>query len=894
MKIIREVFFSLIVMLGLVSAGMALAEETYNISVTTTVGTKTCTLSQDKASPGDTITVTLTPAKDSLGAYAVEFLKKGSPMDTIEIPGHPITRSYDHPDQFTFIMPAQDVWLKATCTKTVTIQAAPYLTIKEGTATPASLDNSVSAIPCTYTDKPLACNSTIKNGMFMAMDENWNYLPLDYLYRFEGGEDYGTVGFENNQLKYTPNAKAAGIKVTICLKAVCQGSISTELQFPVQVAAVPDPAKDRDATLSQLNYAVGDGQPVAIPLQPDTYAYKVELPYGTPLDKAIALSGVSTSGKGTITDSSQGNTDYLGSTATLTVQAEDESVTQQYTVHFIVLPPDVAPSVEIDGKAYEDGDKVSLTAGRSYELTLNHGSGAGGFKRGAVASQGDLPFIQGSWQGYYPVTTYNQSFTPKQAGTGKITVQYYDEGDALPARTIVLTVEVQPAPYVPSPPSIITQALPGGTVGAAYDLTLSAGGDPCAWSATGLPQGLSLEGGRISGTPTQTGIFEVTLIASNGGGSDQRRFSLVVYPADARWALTLNAQYLLLTVGGSARLTPQQAEYAALPVVWTVEGDAVTVEEGLVAAVKPGLAYVRCAVDVGGGQRRTAVCRVDVTEGLSDVSGAVLERRKLTVPIYKEQGAKLEIALTVPGNRAKGAPTVGAVSMAAFTQPKAAAEYSIEPIDDRTYYVCAKEGAQRRVSAVAITLADGRVIMTPKLTLAPSKKLPEVKGILVLEEGKGKLSLTGAQVKGVKLTDKPDWLEFDESTLEARLTGIYRKNEKLKVEVELEGWTRPLTVKASITQAKKADTPVLSAKSVTLFANDVYSTAQVTIDSGIAVERVTCDSKRFAVTDLGGGLLQVAFKDAKAAGKGATLKIKVYRQGEDKPVTLKLKVKIAR
>jgi len=80
--------------------------------------------------------------------------------------------------------------------------------------------------------------------------------------------------------------------------------------------------------------------------------------------------------------------------------------------------------------------------------------------------------------------------------------------------------------------AITTTSLAPATAGAAYNqaLTADAGG---TWSvsAGALPAGLSLAGSAISGTPTLGGVFAFTLTIADGAASDERPFTLTVYPA---------------------------------------------------------------------------------------------------------------------------------------------------------------------------------------------------------------------------------------------------------------------------------------------------------------------------------------------------------------------------
>lgn len=81
--------------------------------------------------------------------------------------------------------------------------------------------------------------------------------------------------------------------------------------------------------------------------------------------------------------------------------------------------------------------------------------------------------------------------------------------------TLTVTITIQ------SPLSIVPPTLPQGTVGQAYgpvQLQAQGGVSPYAWSATGLPPGLTLSSaGVLAGTPTQAGNFAAVLTATDSG-----------------------------------------------------------------------------------------------------------------------------------------------------------------------------------------------------------------------------------------------------------------------------------------------------------------------------------------------------------------------------------------
>jgi len=87
----------------------------------------------------------------------------------------------------------------------------------------------------------------------------------------------------------------------------------------------------------------------------------------------------------------------------------------------------------------------------------------------------------------------------------------------------------------PTAPTITTTTLPSGTVGTAYSQTLAATGTtPITWSVSGgsLPAGLSLSSaGVISGTPTASGTFNFTVMATNIASNDTQALSIVINAA---------------------------------------------------------------------------------------------------------------------------------------------------------------------------------------------------------------------------------------------------------------------------------------------------------------------------------------------------------------------------
>ena len=97
----------------------------------------------------------------------------------------------------------------------------------------------------------------------------------------------------------------------------------------------------------------------------------------------------------------------------------------------------------------------------------------------------------------------------------------------------------QPPP--PSPPVITSSLTATTTVGKSFSYQITASNDPTTYTATNLPAGLSVNTGTglISGTPTSAGTANVTISATNSGGT-----------GSATLVITINAQ-LTITVSCS-------------------------------------------------------------------------------------------------------------------------------------------------------------------------------------------------------------------------------------------------------------------------------------------------------------------------------------------------------
>jgi hypothetical protein len=143
------------------------------------------------------------------------------------------------------------------------------------------------------------------------------------------------------------------------------------------------------------------------------------------------------------------------------------------------------------------------------------------------------------------------SGTPAQAGRFTPTIEVADRGNRTARRAYVIDVSAALR--------LLPETLPAGMVGSAYSAALSAEGGRAPYTFTlsgGLPAGVTFANGSFSGTPSQSGQFNLTGRVNDArNGSATRQYVLTVAPPPA------------LTVSGSPGSgmvgSPYQAQFSA-------------------------------------------------------------------------------------------------------------------------------------------------------------------------------------------------------------------------------------------------------------------------------------------------------------------------------------------
>ncbi|MCE0523210.1 MAG: IPTL-CTERM sorting domain-containing protein [Methylacidiphilales bacterium] len=211
-------------------------------------------------------------------------------------------------------------------------------------------------------------------------------------------------------------------------------------------------------------------------------------------------------------------------------------------LHGTSLPNEEIDIFEWYGGAYTNNSSVIQEASHNWTPS---GGPAGLYSPATPMPGGAFP-----WQGYHiygcqvdpaNITWYidgvqtNQIATPAAYVTSPFYIMVdYAIGGGWPSTGMVnpssLNVDWVRVYSLPTWPVISSSTTATGTEGSAFSYQISALNSPISYNATGLPSGLTVNTGTgmISGTPTSSGTYPVTLSATNSNGTGTATLTLVI------------------------------------------------------------------------------------------------------------------------------------------------------------------------------------------------------------------------------------------------------------------------------------------------------------------------------------------------------------------------------
>lgn len=220
-----------------------------------------------------------------------------------------------------------------------------------------------------------------------------------------------------------------------------------------------------------------------------------------------------------------------------------------------------AANAKLDGKAAEAVDLLSdgVTAVIIFKLTpleASHTHTVSFNANGGTGTMADVTGVSGEYT--LPACTFTAPANKQFKGWATSA-----SGTVITGTSITVSADTKLyAIWEPIPvtkPAITTTTLPDGKVGDAYSQTLAATGtNPIAWSIeTGtLPDGLTLAGDTIKGTPSKAGNFKFTVKATNAVGSATKELTIKVADAEA-------AKYHNVTLSGAGTGATGAGSHAA-------------------------------------------------------------------------------------------------------------------------------------------------------------------------------------------------------------------------------------------------------------------------------------------------------------------------------------------
>ncbi len=279
-------------------------------------------------------------------------------------------------------------------------------------------------------------------------------------------------------------------------------------------------------------------------------------PYGFAVSAGSLPTGLSLD---STTGALTGNLTGAGS-FTFTITATDANGCAGATAYSVVVTS--CPTITVSPASLSSG-----TAGVAYSQTFTQTNGQGAI---TWSESGTLPAGL-----TFNASTATLSGTPGQTGSFPITVTATDKYGCTGSQSYTLiivcpTITVSPA------------SLSSGTTGVAYSQTFTQTGGigTITWSESGtLPTGMSFTAGMLSGTPTQTGSFPITVTATDSDNCTGSQ------------SYTLNVVCPTITVTSSPTPVPASGAVgdAYGPVTFSATGSSATYRFSSSGTLPPGL-----------------------------------------------------------------------------------------------------------------------------------------------------------------------------------------------------------------------------------------------------------------------------------------------------------------
>ncbi|MEP7154133.1 MAG: fibronectin type III domain-containing protein [Betaproteobacteria bacterium] len=298
-------------------------------------------------------------------------------------------------------------------------------------------------------------------------------------------------------------------------------------------------------------------------------------------------------------------------------------------------------------------------------------------------------------------TDTTATYTPNAGYTGADTFTYRATRAGLNSdvRTVSLNV-AEAAPVIVSP------ATASGALLQVFNYQIVATSGPTSYGASGLPNGLAVNPstGLISGTPTQSGVFNATISATNSGNTGSAGLSITIGLAPQVITFGAQSSPRAFVAGGGFAIAPTASGGASgnAIVYSSITPGVCSASAGTAVMLSAGL----CTIAANQAGNATYAAAAQVTQGVTITPVAP---GPPVIGVATAGNTQAGIAFNPPASNGGSAITGYTATCGAISVPGPSSPITVSGLVNGTPYTCSVTAT----NAAGTGVASGTVMVTP-------------------------------------------------------------------------------------------------------------------------------------------------------------------------------------